>query len=114
MGDHRKLKCTVLKYVRVPSPRYGLMFAIMTRGSLDKKEMYEVSISNFLTCNYKHFKFISTHSVRNKKQKWMSYKHLYSLLQEFFCCTKEDVFIHCPRCTPNEVKLLLGRAKWLK
>ena len=97
----------MLKYVRVPSP-------IITRGSLDRKELYEVLISNFPTCNYKHAKFMSTRSFGNKKHKRMQCKLLYFLLHEFFCCTEKDVFIHCPRWTSNEVKLLIGRAKWLK
>ena len=50
----------------------------------------------------------------NRKQKWMPCKHLYFVLQQHFSCTEEDVFIHCPRWTPNEVKLLLERATWLK
>ena len=84
MDEHRKLDCTILKYVKVSSPRYGAMLTVITLGSLDKKELYEVSISNFPACTCKPFKFISTRALRNKKHKWMPCKHLYFLLQEHF------------------------------
>ena len=114
MEEHKKLDCTILKYVNVPSPGYRAVLTVITPGSLDKKGLYEVSISNFPACTCKNFKFMSTRALGNKKQKWMPCKHLYFLLQEHFSCTEEDVFIHCPRWTPNEVKLLLRRATWLK
>ena len=44
MEEHRKLDCTILKYVKVPSPGYGAVLTVITPGSLDKKELYEVSI----------------------------------------------------------------------
>ena len=47
MNEHRKLKCTILKYVRVPSSRYRILLTIITPWSLDKKELFEASISNF-------------------------------------------------------------------
>ena len=59
MDEHRKLDCTILKYVKVPSPGYGAVLTIITHGSLDK-ELYKVSTSNFPACTYKHFKFMST------------------------------------------------------
>ena len=105
MDEHSKLDCTILKYVKVPSLGYGAVLIVITPQSLDKKEFYEVSISNFLAYTCKHFKFMSTQALGNKKHKWMPCKHLYFLLQEHFSCTKEDVFIHYPGWTPNEVKL---------
>ena len=63
MDEHMKLDCIILKYVKVPSPEYGAMLTIITLGSLDKKELYEVSISNFLACTCKHFKFMSTQAL---------------------------------------------------
>ena len=109
MEEHTKLDCTILKYVKVPSPGYGAVLTVIIPGSLDK-ELYEVSMSNFLACTYKSFKFMCTRALGNKKHKWMLCKHLYFLLQEHFSCTEEDVFIHCLGWTPNEVKLLLRRA----
>ena len=105
MEEHRKLDCTILKYVKVPSPGYGAVLTIITPGSLDKKELYEVSILNFSACTCKNFKFMSTRALGNKKHKWMPCKHLFFLLQEHFSCTEEDVFIHYLGWTPNEVKL---------
>ena len=58
MEEHGKLNCTILKYVKVPSPRYRGVLTVITLGSLDKKELYEVS--NFLACTCKNFKFMST------------------------------------------------------
>ena len=114
MEEHMKLDCTILKYMKVPSPRYGAVLTVITPGSLDKKKLHEVSISNFPACTCNSFKFMCTRALGNKKHKWMPCKHLYFLLQEHFSCTEEDVFIHCLGWTPNEVKLLLCRATWLK
>ena len=84
---------------------------ICTLGSLDRKELYEVSISDYPSCSCPNFKFMKVRA--NWKWKWMPYKHLYFLLQQHFSCTEKDVFIHCLGWTPNEFKLLLGRATWL-
>ena len=110
MDATRELDCTLLKYVRVPAPGYGIVLTILTLGSLDRKELYEVLISNFPFCSCKDFKYMSTWAFGNKKHKWMSCKHLYFLLQKHFSCIHEDVFIHCLGWIPNEVKLLIGRA----
>ena len=84
MDENKKLNCTILKYVKVPSPGYEVVLTVITPGSLDKKELYEVSISNFLAYTCKHFKFMSTRALGNKKHKWMPCKHLYFLLQKHF------------------------------
>ena len=55
MDVDRKLDCTILKYVKVPSLGYGALLTVITPGSLDKKELYEVSISNFPACTCKYF-----------------------------------------------------------
>ena len=108
MEETRSISCSILKYVKVPAPEYGVVITIYTPGSLDRKELYEVSISDYPLCSCPNFKFMKVRA--NRKRKWMPCKHLYFLLQQHFSCTKEDVFIHCPRWTPNKVKLLLGRA----
>ena len=59
MDEYKKLECTVLKYVRVPNPRYEAMVTILTLGFLDK-ELHEASISKFPSCNCKHLKYMST------------------------------------------------------
>ena len=111
MEETRSISCSILKYVKVPTPRYGVVITICTLGSLDQKELYEVSISDYPSYSYPDFKFMKVRA--NRKRKWMPCKHLYFLLQQHFSCTKENVFIHCSRWTPNELKLLLGRATWL-
>ena len=111
MEETQSISCSILKYVKVPVLGYGVVITIYTSGSLDRKELYEVSISDYSSCSCSDFKFMKVRA--NRKRKWMPCKHLYFLLQHHFSCTEEDVFIHCPRWTPNEVKLLLGKATWL-
>ena len=112
MEENRSISCTIMKYVKVPVPRYGVVITICTLGSLNRKELYEISISDYPSCSCPDFKFMKVRA--NRKQKWMPCKHLYFVLQQHFSCTEGDVFIHCPGWTPNEVKLLVGRATWLK
>ena len=101
-----------MKYVKVPISGYGIVLTICTPGSVDRKELYEVSISNYHACSYSNFKFMKARA--NWKRKWMPYKHLYFVLQEHFLCIEEDIFIHCFGWTPNEVILLLGTTTWCK
>ena len=96
MDANKELDCIILKYVRVSIPGYGVVLTILTLGSLDRKELYEVSISSFPLCSYKDFKYMSTRGLGNKKHKWILCKHLHFLLQKHFSCIKKDVFIHCP------------------
>ena len=63
MDANRELDCTIFKYVKVPIPRYVAVLTILTLGSLDEKELYEVSISNFPFCNCKDFKYMSTRAL---------------------------------------------------
>ena len=112
MEENRSISCTIMKYMKVPVPGYGVVITICTPGSLNRKELYEVSISDYPFCSCLDFKFMKVRA--NRKQKWMPCKHLYFVLQQHFSCTEGNVFIHCPRWTLNEVKLLLGRATWLK
>ena len=108
MEKTRSISCSILKYVKVPAPRYGVIITICSPGSLDRKELYEVSILDYPSCSYPDFKFMKVRA--NQKRKWMPCKHLYFVLQQHFSFTDEDVFIHCPRWTLNKVKFLLGRA----
>ena len=112
MEGSRCIPCSIMKYVKVPTPSYGIVLTLSTLGFVERKELYEVLISNYPSCSCADFKFMKAQA--NRKRKWMPYKHLYFVLQKHFSCTEEDVFIHCPRWTPNEVKLLLGKASWCK
>ena len=112
MEENQSISCTILKYVKVSVPGYGVVITICTPGSLDRKELYEVSISDYPSHYSPNLKFMKIRA--NRKRKRMPYKHLYFLLHQHFSCTEKDVFIHCLGWTLNEVKLLLGRATWLK
>ena len=111
MKETWSISCSILKYVKVPVPGYRVVITICTPGSLDQKELYELSILNYPSCSCPDFKFMKVRA--NRKRKWMPCKHLYFLLQQHFSCIEEDVFIHYYGWTPNEVKLLLERATWL-
>ena len=111
MIDNRSIDCKILKYVRVLSPGYGVILTVCTPNSVDQKTLYEVCISDYPSYLCLDFKFMK--SRENRRRKWLPCKHLYFVLQEHFAYTKEDVFVHCPGWTPNEVKLLLDRAEWL-
>ena len=102
MEETWSISCSIMKYVKVPEPEYGVVITICAPGSLDRKELYEVSISDYPSCSCPDFKFIKVRA--NRKRKWMPCKHLYFLLQQHFSYTEEDVFIHCPGWTLNEVK----------
>ena len=112
MEDNRGIDCKILKYVKVPTSRYGVVLTICTPNSLDRKSVYEVSISDYPSCSCPNFKFMK--SKANRRCKWLPCKHLYFLLQEHFGCTKDDVFLYCPGWTRNEVKLVLDRVDWMK
>ena len=106
MDDNRSISCTIMKYVKVPSPGYGIVLTLCTLRSVERKQLYEVSISNYPSCSCTDFKFMKAKT--NRKHKWMPCKHLCFVLQE------EDVFIHCLGWTPNKVKQLLDKASWCK
>ena len=108
MEDNKSINCTLMKYVKVPSPSYGVVMTICTPQSMELKQVYEVSISNYPSCSCLNFKFLKTQA--NQKWKWLPCKHLYFVLQKHFSCMEDDVFIHCPGWIPNEAKLLLDRA----
>ena len=103
MEDNRGIDCKILKYVKVPTPRYEVVLTICTLNSLDLKSLYKDCISDYPSCSCPDFNFMK--SKANRRRKWLPCKHLYFLLQEHFGCTKDDVFLHCPGWTCNEVKL---------
>ena len=109
MEDNRSIDCKILKYVKVPTTRCGLVLTICMPNSLNHKSLYEVCISDYPLCSYLDFKFIK--SKANRRHKWLLCKHLYFLLQKHFGCTKDDVFLHCPKWTHNKVKLVLNRVE---
>ena len=109
MESSSSIECTILKSMKVPEPGYGIVFTVITPGSISKKVLYEVSISDFPTCTCRGFRYMCASALGNPSKKWILCKHLYFILQNRMCCTVGDSFIHCPGWTPNEVRLLMGR-----
>ena len=109
MESSSSIECTILKSMKVPEPGYGIVFTVITPGSISKKVLYEVSISDFPACTCKGFRYICASALGNPSKKWIVCKHLYFILQKRMCCTVADTFIHCPGWTPNEVRHLMGR-----
>ena len=109
MESSKVIDCTVLKSMLVPEPGYGVVFTLHTPGSILKKELYEVTVSNFPACTCRGFRYMCTSALGNPTKKWILCKLLYFILQNRMFCTVDDVFIHCPGWTTNEVRLLMSR-----
>ena len=109
MESSSSIECTILKSMKVPKPGYGIVFTVITLGSISKKVLYEVSISDFPACTCRGFRYMCAYALGNPSKKWILCKHLYFILQNRMYCTVGDTFIHCPNWTPNEVRLLMGR-----
>jgi hypothetical protein len=110
MAKSIDIDCTVVKFLKVPAPGYGIVYTVHTPGSVAKQQLYEVTISDFPTCKCLDFISMKSYALGNRKKKWIYCKHIYFILQRCMGCTKEDKFIHCPAYTFNEVILLLDRA----
>ena len=108
MESSRAIECIVLKSMMVPEPGVGVVFTIITPGSISK-ELYEVTVSNFPSCTCRGFRYMCASALGNPSKKWILCKHLYLILQIRMYCTADDSFIHCPGWTANEVRLLMGR-----
>ena len=50
MEDHKNISCLLMKYIKVPSPGYGIVMTICILGSAEQKELYEVSILDYPSC----------------------------------------------------------------
>ena len=55
MESSKSIDCTILKSLKVLEPCLGVVFMVITSGSISKKECYEVTISAFPACTYKGF-----------------------------------------------------------
>jgi hypothetical protein len=105
--------CTVVKFLKVPAPSYGIVYTVHTPGSVAKQQLYEVTISDFPACKCLDFISMKSYTLRNSQKKWIYCKHIYFILQWLMGCTKDDKFIHSPAYTFNEVIMLLDRADTL-
>ena len=111
MESSKFIDFTILKLLKVPNPGYGVVFTVIMPGSILKKELYEVIISNFPTCTCSGFQYMCASVLGNPKKKWILCKHLYFILQKYMFCTFADVFVHYLGWTPNEVRLLIEKMK---
>ena len=67
MEDNQSISCTILKYVKVPVPGYGVVITICTPSSLDRKELYEISILDYPSCFCPKLKFMNVGANRKWK-----------------------------------------------
>ena len=74
------IECTILKSMKAPERGYGIVFTVITRGSISKKVLYEVSISDFLACTCRGFRYMCASAFGNPSKKWILCKHLYFIL----------------------------------
>jgi hypothetical protein len=110
MARSIEIECTVVKFLKVPAPGYGIVYTMHTPGSVAKQQLYEVTISDFPACKCLDFVSMKSYALGNSRKKWIYCKHIYFILQRYMGCTKDDIFVHCPAYTFNEVILLLDRA----
>jgi hypothetical protein len=111
MDRVKTIECTIVKYLKVPPPGYGIVYTIYTPSSIAKQQLYEVTIGDFPACTCIDFISMKTNALGNGKKKWICCKFLYFILQQFLGATVDDKFVHCPAWTPNEVKMLLWRSE---
>ena len=81
MESSKSIDCTILKSLKVPEPGLGMIFLVITLGSVSKKECYEVTISAFPACICKGFWYMCSYALGNPLKKWIMCKHLYFILQ---------------------------------
>jgi hypothetical protein len=46
MEKLKSIECTVLRYVEVPAPGYGIVYFVHTPGFVTKQQLYEVTIDD--------------------------------------------------------------------
>jgi hypothetical protein len=110
MAKSMDIDYTVVKFLKVQTPGYGIVYTVHTPGSVAKQQLYEVTISDFHACKCLDFVSMKSYALGNGQKKWIYCKHIYFILQGFMGCTRDDKFIHCPAYTFNEVIMLLDRA----
>ena len=89
------IDCTILKSMKVSEPCYGIAFTVIILGSISKKVLYEVTISDFPAYTCRGFQYMCASALGNPLKKWILYKHLYFILQNRMFCTIGDTFIYC-------------------
>ena len=113
MAKSLEIECTVVKFVKVPLPSYGIVHIVHIPNSVAKQQLYEVTISHFPACKCLDVISIKSCTLGNGQKKWIYCKHIYFILQKFIGYTLDDKFVHCLAYTFNEVNMLLDRAEAL-
>jgi hypothetical protein len=111
MVRSREIPCTSVKILKVPPPGYGVVYTVFTPESVEKQQLYNITIGDFPSCSCLGFLTMKTSALGNGQKKWIYCKHIYFVLQRFMGCTIDDTFVHSPAYTFNEVQMLLKRAE---
>ncbi len=88
----RTLEATLLTPSNIPPPRYGWIYRLLS-GPLGNHKQYEVTISDYLTCNCVDFFSMMVLSL-GKWGLWVPRKHLYYILQYAMYSRIRNPFIH--------------------
>ena len=62
--------CSVVKYVKVPYPGYGVVYTIHTAGSIAKQQLYEVTIGELPAGTDLDFRTMKTKAMGRGQEKW--------------------------------------------
>ena len=60
MEDNITIDYKILKFVKVPIPRYGVVLIVCPPNSIDQKTPYEVSILDYPSYSCLDFKFMKS------------------------------------------------------
>ena len=91
MAKSMDIYCTIVKFLKVTIPGYGIVYTMHTPGSVAKQQLYEVTISDFPACKCLDFISIKSYTLRNSQKKWTYHKHIYFILQWFMGCTSSFI-----------------------
>jgi hypothetical protein len=80
MALAKGIECKVLRYQKVPSLGYGIVYTVHTAGSIAKQQLYEVTVGDFPACTCIDFISMKASALGNSKKKWICYKHIYFIL----------------------------------
>ena len=80
MESSKSIDCTILKSLKVPKPGHGVVFIVITLGSISKKELYEVTILDIPAYTCRGFWFMYNYALGNPSKKWILCKRLYFVL----------------------------------
>jgi hypothetical protein len=101
------LEAIVNPPLKVPPPRYGQVYKILSSQNPNKKQ-YELTIGSFLT--YTCLDFVAMiSSLLGWWRRWVPCKHMYYVLQHVMFCQQFESFIHFPTWNCDEVCCLLIR-----